>query len=121
MKTKFLVSASVLTLVSSIVLAGNLHFSIGVPVVGAVYYNSNIIVRGAYVPANHHRGYYVDNNARPIDPYRGLPVYAAPVVIYNQSAPVVVYHQTDPLNELRAFCAPNVAKVCSGSTCVLCN
>jgi hypothetical protein len=114
MNPQLFVSALAATLLSSTTIAGELRASIGIPVVGAVFYSSGIVFRGsnALVHRHHHRRYYADNNDYPYDPYRGQSIYAAPVVIYQQP---------DPINELRILCAPTVARVCSGSVCVICN
>jgi hypothetical protein len=114
MKTRLFVSALAATLLSSISIAGEFRANIGIPVVGAVFYSSGIVFRGANAPVHrhHHHRYYADNNGYPYDPYRGQAIYTAPVLIYQQP---------DPINELRVLCAPTVAKVCSGSVCVFCN
>jgi hypothetical protein len=122
MKTKQIICAIAILLANPVALAGDLRVAIGVPVASAVYSSSSVHIWGGYAPVHHHRhGRYADNNAYPIDPYRGQRLYAAPVVIYNQLPPIVVFSQPDPLTELRALCAPNVSRVCSGGTCVLCN
>jgi hypothetical protein len=122
MKLNQIVCAIAAFLVHSATLAGDLRVAVGVPIASAVYSSSNLHIWGGYAPAHHYRhGRYPDNNAYPIDPYRGQRFYAAPIVIYNQLPAIVVFSQPDPLNELRALCAPNVSRVCSGSTCVFCN
>lgn len=122
MKINQLTCAIAVLLANSAALAGDFRVNVGDPVVSTAYSRSSMRVQGGYAPAYHHSyGYYSDNNAYPIDPYRGQQFYAAPNVIYNQLPPIVVFSQPDPLNELRAFCGPNVSRVCSGNTCVFCN
>jgi hypothetical protein len=122
MKANQIICAIAVLLSNSVTIAGDLRVTVGVPVVSAVYSSPSMYVRGGYVSAYPHRhGHYPDNNAYPIDPYRGQHFYPAPIVIYNQLPPIVVFSQPDPLNELRALCAPNVSRVCSGGTCVFCN
>ena len=118
MKANQFTCAIAVLLANSVTFAGDSRVTVADPV--TVYSISSMHIQGGYNPA-HHRRHYPDNNAYPIDPYRGQHFYAAPVVIYNQLPPIVVFSQPDPLNELRALCAPNVSRVCSGGTCVFCN
>lgn len=122
MRSSQIICAIAILIASPATIAGDLRVTVGIPAASAVYSSSNVHIWGGYAPAyHHHHGRHPNNNAYPIDPYRGQHFYAAPVVIYNQLPPIVVFSQPDPLNELRALCAPNVARVCSGGTCVFCN
>jgi hypothetical protein len=122
MKAKQIICAIVVLLANPTAIAEDLRVAVGVPAVSAVFSSSSMHIFGGYIPAHHHRhGRYADNNAYPIDPFRGQRSYASPIVMYHQLHPILVFSQPDPLNELRAHCAPNVSRVCSGSTCVFCN
>jgi hypothetical protein len=122
MKSSQVIGAITALVASLATLAGDLQVAVGSPVASAAFSSPSVHIWGGYTPVHHHRhGRYFDNNAYPIDPYRGQQFYAAPIVIYNQLPPIVVFSQPDPLNELRALCTPNVSRVCSGGTCVFCN